>query len=138
MKKIIYIIVAMMCLISCSKDEEEKDDIPTLGRVTGAVFDKQGNPRKGVTVHINGYIWDNHSNSYFSFYREEDRGQTKASFVTGSDGIYNFNNVVPGSYYYVFIGDLVYDTIGYIISLGVANSQVSVRAGETVNCDISY
>jgi hypothetical protein len=120
---------------------EKGEDLPTLseiktGRVTGVVFDKAGSPKAGVKVSIQGSITNSSLNYGCS---TSDVNVTSASFVTGSDGMYMFENVMPSSFRYKCGEGSASINIHYGIYVdNVWKQSVSVQEGQTTNVDIIF
>lgn len=139
---LISAMLIMLC-ITCSQEEILTLSKVKTGRVTGTVFDKEtGNPRAGVTVSISGGNVRSYSTDCGY---DSSTGGTSASYVTGSDGMYIFDNVLPSTYTYTSESKDCTTTVRHNYSISVKegtiqkiSQSITVITDKTVTADLSY
>jgi len=124
MRKVIFIGVISFVFFACEREEVR----PTTGAVTGFVFDANtGEPRQGVNVHIGSVppippITANNAHSI-------------SSFVTGSDGMFVFENVPEEISSFRPVNAVwVINSNGHLTRA----TRIRVNVGQTTNADLIY
>lgn len=121
MKKLLAIGIVLLSFYGCSEPKNEQEQ-PTTGNIVGTVFNKNtGEPRAGVKVSI-GWTFISVSGAI-------------ASYVTGSDGLYSFENVPIRDIQSNHSINTVWVYEGNAMR---ASQGISVVAGKTATADISY